>query len=251
MGQANTLLHIRGLAVTSPCRTASCQRNPENPQQAVHMTISELGRRSGERCYSSEVLQAPGVQGFPGVQDSLAQDVVTKPQPVYGEIEPADSLGTVKDKIFQSNIQALQDTALTLSESALEEAVHAILSARRFTLRIGASGLVAQDAEKFARIGLPARSFVDAHMQITRAVLLNPGDVAVGISYSGDTYEISHAIELAKEAGAVTICITNFSKSRLAQLCDIVLLTASREHVFRSGPSRPHRAAQCYRCFVY
>ena len=72
-------------------------------------------------------------------------------------------------------------------------------------------------------------------MQITRAVLLNPGDVAVGISYSGDTYEISHAIELAKEAGAVTICITNFSKSRLAQLCDIVLLTASSEHVIRSG----------------
>ncbi len=163
--------------------------------------------------------------------------MVTKPQPVYGEIEPADSLGTVKDKIFQSNIQALQDTALTLSESALEEAVHAILSAREIHFYgIGASGLVAQDAEqKFARIGLPARSFVDAHMQITRAVLLNPGDVAVGISYSGDTYEISHAIELAKEAGAVTICITNFSKSRLAQLCDIVLLTASREHVFRSG----------------
>ena len=162
--------------------------------------------------------------------------MVTKPQPVYGEIEPADSLGTVKDKIFQSNIQALQDTVLTLSESALEEAVHAILSARS-TYGIGAS-VVAQDAEQKFAYRLPARSFVDAHMQITRQCC-QPGDVAVGISYSGDTYEISHAIELAKEAGAVTICITNFSKSRLAQLCDIVLLTASRSTFSVPGPSRP------------
>lgn len=239
MGQNNTLLHIRGVFPSlRPAEQRVAKEILENPQAAVHMSISELGRRA--RVSDATVVKFCKRLGYKGFQEFkilLAQDVATKPQPVYGEIEPDDDLGTVKDKIFQSNIQALQDTAQTLSEEALEAAVQAILKAREIHFYgIGASGLVAQDAEhKFARIGLSARSFVDAHMQITRAVLLGPGDVAVGISYSGDTFEIAHAIELAKAAGATTICITNFSQSRLAQLCDIVLLTASREHVFRSG----------------
>lgn len=154
MGQANTLLHIRGvLPSLRPAEQRVANEILENPQQAVHMTISELGRRAQvSDATVVKFCKRLGYKGFQEFKILLAQDVVTKPQPVYGEIEPADSLGTVKDKIFQSNIQALQDTALTLSESALEEAVHAILSAREIHFYgIGASGLVAQDAEqKFA-----------------------------------------------------------------------------------------------------
>ena len=47
MGQANTLLHIRGvLPSLRPAEQRVANEILENPQQAVHMTISELGRRA-------------------------------------------------------------------------------------------------------------------------------------------------------------------------------------------------------------
>lgn len=95
---------------------------------------------------------------------------------------------------------------------------------------------MALDAEqKFSRIGLRASAFLDSHMQITHAVLLKPGDVVVGISYSGETVEIVDALKAAQKAGALTIAITNFSASLVAQTADLVLLTCSQENIFRSG----------------
>ncbi len=239
MGEENTLLHIRGVFPTlRPAEQRVAREILKNPEEAVHLSITELGRRAEvSDATVVKFCKRLGYKGFQEFKILLAQDVATKPEPIYGEIEPGDDAAAVRDKIFQSNIQALQDTAQTLSEESLAEAVQALVAASEIHFYgLGASGLVAQDAEqKFARIGLPARSFVDAHMQLTRAALLKPGDVAVGISYSGETIEVAQAIALAKESGAVTIGITNFPKSRIAQLCDIVLLTAAQENVFRSG----------------
>ena len=237
MGEENTLLHIRGVFPTPSCG-AALRENTQESEEAVHLSITELGRRAEvSDATVVKFCKRLGYKGFQEFKILLAQDVATKPEPIYGEIEPGDDAAAVRDKIFQSNIQALQDTAQTLSEESLAEAVQALVAASEIHFYgLGASGLVAQDAEqKFARIGLPARSFVDAHMQLTRAALLKPGDVAVGISYSGETIEVAQAIALAKESGAVTIGITNVPKSRIAQLCDIVLLTAAQENVFRSG----------------
>ena len=47
------------------------------------------------------------------------------------------------------------------------------------------------------------------------------------ISYSGETRDTVDAAEIAKEAGATTICITNFPRSSLARLCDVSLVTSS------------------------
>jgi RpiR family carbohydrate utilization transcriptional regulator len=239
MGEENTLLHIRGVFPTlRPAEQRVAQEILKNPAEAVHLSITELGRRAEvSDATVVKFCKRLGYKGFQEFKILLAQDVATKPEPIYGEIKPGDDPAAVRDKIFQSNIQALQDTAQTLSAESLSEAVKAMVAASEIHFYgLGASGLVAQDAEqKFARIGLPARSFVDTHMQLTRAALLGPGDVAVGISYSGETIEVAHAIELAKRAGAVAIGVTNFPKSRLAQLCDIVLLTAAQENVFRSG----------------
>lgn len=239
MGEENTLLHIRGVFPTlRPAEQRVAREILRSPAEAVHLSITELGRRAEvSDATVVKFCKRLGYKGFQEFKILLAQDVATKPEPIYGEIEPDDDAAAVRDKIFQSNIQALQETVQTLSEEALAETVKVLVKASEIHFYgLGASGLVAHDAEqKFARIGLPARSFVDAHMQLTRAALLKPGDVAVGISYSGDTIEVAQAMEVAKESGATTVCITNFSKSRLAELCDIVLLTASQEHVFRSG----------------
>ncbi|MFD2349177.1 SIS domain-containing protein [Nonomuraea ferruginea] len=53
-------------------------------------------------------------------------------------------------------------------------------------------------AQKLLRIGLSSHAFQDAHLALTSAVLLKDGDVAIGISTSGETPDV---IEPLRRAG--------------------------------------------------
>lgn len=236
---ANTLLHLRSAYPTlRPAERRVANQILDNPSEAVHLSITELATRSEvSDATVVKFCKRLGYKGFQEFKILLAQDVAVQPEPIYGAVEPDNDVRTIKEKIFQANITALQDTAKVLDTEALESAVQAMARAREIHFYgLGASGIVALDAEqKFSRIGLRASAFVDAHMQITRAVLLKPQDVAIGLSYSGETLEIVEALQAARSAGAVTIAITNFSASTVAQKADLVLLTSSQENIFRSG----------------
>ena len=235
----NTILHLRSVFPTlRPAEQRVAKQILKNPDQVVHLSITELAKMSQvSDATVVKFCKRLGYKGFQEFKILLAQDVAVKPEPIYGEVEPDDDIADIKEKIFQANIIALQDTCRVLDAEQLQQAVKAMGSAEEIHFYgLGASGIVALDAEqKFSRIGMRVNAFIDAHMQITRAVLLQPGDVAVGISYSGETTEIAEALQVAKNAGAVTIAITNFSASTVASLADLVLLTSSQENIFRSG----------------
>ena len=85
------------------------------------------------------------------------------------------------------------------------------------------------------RIGIVCHAYADSHLQATQAALLGRGDVAVGISHSGQTADTLEVIRLARTNGAVTVALTNFPRSALASSAEIKLLTSVRETTFRSG----------------
>ena len=236
---ANALLHIRGTyPALRPAEKRVAQVILSDPREAVHYSITQLAEKA-------EVSDATVVKfckrlGYKGYQEfkiMLAQDVAVKPQLIPGEVEPGNDVQTIKEKIFQANISALQETAQVLETEALERAVQALANAGEIHFYgVGASGIVALDAEqKFSRIGLRASAFLDTHLQIARAVHLREGDVAVCLSFSGETVEIVEALRAAKQAGALTIAITSFSGSTLAREADVLLLTSTQQNLFRSG----------------
>ncbi len=53
--------------------------------------------------------------------------------------------------------------------------------------------------------------------------LLNPGDIVIGISTSGNSPNVLKAMELARQRGATTIAFTGFDGGRLAAMVDINL----------------------------
>jgi D-sedoheptulose 7-phosphate isomerase len=53
---------------------------------------------------------------------------------------------------------------------------------------------------------------------------LQPGDVVIGISGSGNSLNVLTAISYAKEKGAKTIGLTGFDGGRLAQIADIPMI---------------------------
>ena len=208
-----------------------------NAAEVVHMSVTEVA----ERTQSSEgsvvgLCQQLGARGFQQLKIALARDLVQPVQFIHEDLGRDDPAATVLEKIFASNIQALQDTLKVLDAAQMARAVAAILAARRVEVYgIGSAAPVAEDANyRLMRIGIETKVVVDSHVQAISASLVGPGVATVTISHSGSTIETVTATRLAKKAGATTICITNYGKSPLVAHADIVLHTMARETQFRT-----------------
>jgi DNA-binding MurR/RpiR family transcriptional regulator len=153
------------------------------------------------------------------------------------EVGPNDSLGDVLHTLLRADARALEDTVAELDVRALGEAVRAISDARRIDLyAVSGSATVAEDLRlRLHRIGRGANSWSDVHNALTSAALLGAGDVAIGLSHSGETVEVLEPLRRARSQGARTVAITNYPRSPIARAADIVLITAARDVTFRTG----------------
>lgn len=209
-----------------------------HPAEVVNMSSIQLGGEVGvSESTVVKCCQRLGFEGFPHLKMALVRDLATMPVSAFGEVEPEDSIGIIRDKVFQANAQALSDTLKVLSDTELEKAVDIIENAGKLGFfGVGASGLVAHDAQsKFMRIGIEAKYDQDTHNQMVQAALMQPGDAAIVITHSGETLDAAEVLRLAREAGARTICVTNHPDSTAAHLAEVVLLTSAHETDLRSG----------------
>jgi DNA-binding MurR/RpiR family transcriptional regulator len=209
----------------------------ERPQEVVHMSVSDVADRVGAA--EGTVVgfcKGLGATGFQQLKIVLAQEIVQPVQLIHEDLQPEDSAATVVAKIFSSNVQTLRETESTLDVHALEQAVAAIRGAKRVEIYgVGSAASIADDAHyRMLRIGLDARSVTDPHIQVISASRCDPDVATLTISHSGSTHETVMATRLAKEAGARTICITNFGRSPIQAYADIVLTTMARETRFRT-----------------
>ena len=134
-----------------------------------------------------------------------------------------------------ADTQAMHDTAALLDLAEVERAAAAIAAASRVDI-YGASGSALVGGEmqfSLHRIGVAAWAWTDVHNGLASAALLRRGDVALGISHSGQTRETIEMLAEAGSHGATTVALTSFPRSPLAEVADIVLLTASQATTFR------------------
>ncbi len=208
-----------------------------NAEEVVHSSVTEVAARAGASEGSVIALcQLLGARGFQDLKIALARDLVQPVQFIHEDLDRRDDVATVIDKIFRSDMQALQDTLKVLDPAAMDRAVRAIRAAKRVEIYgIGSAAPIAEDANyRLLRIGVVSRVAIDSHVQAISAALTGPGVVVITVSHSGSTIETVTATRLAKEAGATTICITNYGRSPLVAHADIVLHTIARETQFRT-----------------
>ncbi|MCI8387595.1 MAG: MurR/RpiR family transcriptional regulator [Clostridiales bacterium] len=201
-----------------------------NPGKLIPLSISELA----DECHCSEATivrfaRRLGFEGYQALKISLARE--ENPRDVSESIKPEDSCYEVFEKVCNDIYCSLERTKKVLSQESLALAAEKILHANKIiTLGLGNSASVAVDmSHKFLRAGCNAVAYTDNHMQAIAASHLSSGDVAVGISHSGSSKDIVDALRIAKERGAVTICLTNHGKSPILKYSDIVLSTVSDE----------------------
>ncbi|MGI5243505.1 MurR/RpiR family transcriptional regulator [Dactylosporangium sp. CA-139066] len=240
----STAVRIRGLL---PSLSRAEQRVGkiiiEQAATAAAMTITELAKRANtSETTVIRFCRAIGVSGYPELRLRLAaeagrvQDDGT-PETVGSDISLSDDLGQVVKTIAYADARAVEDTAAQLDLDALGRVIAAIAEARRIDVYgVAASAFVAQDfQQKLHRIGLTAYAWSDLHVALTSAALLREGDVAVGISHTGTTMDTIDALAEAGRRGATTVALTNFPKSPITRVANLVLTTAARETTFRSG----------------
>jgi DNA-binding MurR/RpiR family transcriptional regulator len=231
--KAGCLLRIKSaMEAFKPAERSIAQFVLDNPERVLQMSISEAARDIGVG--ESTVIRFCRAVGYKGYQEfklRLAQDLVEPVEYIHENISFTDRTEELAQKVFQTNVRAVEDTMKSLDPGMVEVAAKALAGARRIDIYgVGYSSLTALDAKlKFARLGLIADSYGDAHLQAMAAALIGRGDVAIGISHSGSTRDVVDALASARKSGATTISITNFSPSPITRASDVVLLTASPE----------------------
>jgi DNA-binding MurR/RpiR family transcriptional regulator len=171
--------------------------------------------------------------GFAGFRDFRDRVSAYNAQPsaaLHKEIAPEDTQADIMVKVFNTAIQALQETLTIIDHETFSKVVDAISAGRRRDLYgIGGSAQIARDvSHKFLRIGLHSTVFDDAHMMLMSASLLEPGDIAIGFSHSGRTSTVIDAMREARRRRATTIAITNYAHSPLVDAVDLVLCSTAR-----------------------
>jgi RpiR family carbohydrate utilization transcriptional regulator len=212
----------------------------KHPDELIYLTVTELA----ERTHTSEstvvrLCQKIGYKGYQEFKIVLARDLVEPATEIYEAIAPGDDLATVKTKVFQANAQALRDTIEVLDDEQLQRAVDALANARRVELYgVGGSAPLALDAyHKFLKLGLQAIALSDGDLMAMSSSLLGSEDVALGISHTGASRDVTDALGRARAHGATTICITHRPSSPITKVSSIVLVTAAQQTAFRSDAS--------------
>ena len=206
------------------------------PQETIDLTITELSSRIGVSDASIvRFAQSLGYPGFHALRLRLAEDIVSPMSIVHEDLMPDDKPVTAVQKAMTVGLRSLEETIRILDIAELEVAIQAICNARQIVLFASGNSIpIAMDLNfRLTKIGLQSLFAIDPTMQEMQASLTTPEDVAVGISHTGSSKDTVHALELAKERGARTICITNHTGSPLTRHGDIRLFTASRISHFR------------------
>jgi len=218
------------------------------PDAVMRMSVTELAEQTGSSQGSVvNFCQNLGLSGFQQLKLSLAQAVVQPVQYIQEDLARTDDVETICRKMFHAGIQALRDSMSVLDPKSVAAAVEAIRRAKRIEIYgIGSSAPIAEDAHyRMLRIGLDAKAVTDSHIQAISASRTGPEVAVLTISHTGSTRETVVATQLAKEAGATTIVLTNYARSPIQSHADVTLFTMARETMFRTEAMTSRIAQLC------
>ena len=213
--------------------------------EAIHDAgVVEFSSKAG--CSQATVVRLAkrlGYDGFPDLRNDFATQETEVP---YRDIRVGDKPDTVLSKVFANSVQALQDTLAAVDPVQYSKAIDALVGAKSLAFfGLGNAAVVAREAyHKFLRIGVSSHTAEDPDLQlIILSNHLERGDVMVAVSYSGESKPIIVAARAAQARNIRVLAITNFPRSSLAKLADLVLLTAVfQEHI--NGEIGSQRLAQ-------
>ncbi|QPB43265.1 MurR/RpiR family transcriptional regulator [Rodentibacter haemolyticus] len=207
-----------------------------SPDLVVQCPLSEIAAHLnvGEATFV-RFCRSIGFKGFSDFKLELSIELATKDNldnPLLEtDIDKADSSYHIAQKLQNAISNVVSESINLLDFKQLEESVKAIRQANRiFLFGVGSSGITAEEAKnKLMRIGFQVDATGNNHFMYMQAALLQPNDVAIGISHSGYSQETAHALKIAKQNGATTVAITHSLRSPITESADFVLVNGNKQ----------------------
>lgn len=205
------------------------------PNKAIEMSVSELSAA----CDASQATiirfcKKVGCSGFHQLKIKLAGELNKQEvRPASNEID-CKNMEQSLHNIFSSKVDELKSTFENFDPKQIEEIVFHILNADVIEFAaVGNTIPIALDGVyKFNQLGLHAVGSTIWETQEVIARNLREGDLIFAISGSGASKRLLEMVHIAKEKRVITVAITNQPKSPIAEKCDYVILTATREAFF-------------------
>ena len=196
-----------------------------DPDTVVQASIQSLAKSCGvSEPTVVRFCKAIGCSGYHDFKMKLARSRASQEKYFFRDVAADDSSKVLSEKLIDSAIASIQNVRNQLDHSAVDQAIELYCNAERAEFYgSGGSAVVAEDAQlKFFRLGKPAISYADPHIQLASAALLDKNSLAIAISYTGRNKDMLDAVALVKEAGAPVVTVTR-TGSPLALMSEVNL----------------------------
>lgn len=209
-------------------------------------SLEELAKKSGvSQPTVVRFVKALGYTGFRQFRYRLIEEAGSRLrnaeqgtidiQAMYGyPVKRGDEIELVPSRIIATTIAMLENMQKSISQEEFKQAIRMLSEAKRIHLYcVENSAATAKDLlTKFLYLGKDCRYDEDYYIQQITAAALTPEDVAVGISYSGQSKDVVDVMKTAKRAGAKTIAITNFRESLIGKWSDVMLCSSQEQLLY-------------------
>jgi DNA-binding MurR/RpiR family transcriptional regulator len=200
----------------------------DDPGFVQSATTEEMACRAGVS--PATVVRAARAAGFSGIGElklALARASGADDSPARSSKLDGDAtVDEICETVLGSHADCVRSARATLGTSALSRAVSLLSAASEIlVVGVGTSAAPAADAAyRWTTIGCRAQAPRDTRTATLKARLLDPNDVLVAISHTGNTAETLRAVDAATAAGAKVVAITSFVTSPLASRAHVVLV---------------------------
>ena len=217
----------------------------EHMEQALDLPLDRLAKAAGvSQPTVLRMLKALGYKGYKDFRYHLVAELAKsgdkvqddgQTQLMYGyTLDKKEGLEEIPVNITMTTERMLEETLKNFPGKTYRKVIEALKAARLIDIYgVENSEVTAVDLlTKLLYLGLPCRYFTDCYLQQIAAGRLTDQDVAVGISYSGESTDTVDAMRAAKRSGACTIAITNFKESTISKYADILICTSQDQHFY-------------------
>jgi RpiR family transcriptional regulator, carbohydrate utilization regulator len=212
-------------------------------------TIISSLQAVSEKCMVSDatVLRFCRSLGFSGYQDfkaALVPELLRRGSSLYQEISLDDDFKTLRKSFLENLSKDIAQTLERHTEEAIELVATRVSRANRILIAglAGSAGVARIFNDCLLGLGILS-TYISDRVEMERIVSrLTRDDMIFGISHSGETQEIVHAIMRGRENGVFTVAMTNFASSPLGKLADLALVTSVPETLLGSYSCVPRIA---------
>ena len=236
MNKINTLTKIKSLypsITNSEKQIADFILN--KPEEIYRINISGLaGQANVSLPTVSRFAQRLGFNGFKDFKVALIRDIGEGFHFATEGLNSGSAEGIVRS-VFGKEIANLKETLSNIDCKAVEETASLIMKSERVLLFSVSSSIptTTDFAWKLSLAGFTCWQNPDVYSQVIMSQNSRKTDLALGVSFSGQSREVVECMRNARQNGVKTVCLTTFMDSPITRYSDIRLYSAPVKDLHR------------------